>query len=257
MTSVLRAEFIKLTKRKLYWVMVLVLAAVMAMVAFFLLVFPTIAPEDFAAGFPVIEKPQAYSFGAVQALGQTWFPVVLAAILLGGETSTSIWAGALTMESRRWLHLLVKIGLTTVAAWVAMVAATLGWAVVAALFAAGGGAPSLSEWLGIAWKAGLTELAWVTLGFGATGLLRSVGPSIGLGLGFTFLEGILTLWRPWQDVSLSLASSRLIGEFGDLAGGFGFGGTGQMSFAQAVSVVFGWGVVGGVAAWFGLQVRDP
>lgn len=256
MIGLLRAELIKLVKRRLYWVMVLIFAAVMGLVAVLLLLLPTISPEAMQ-GFPGIEKPEAYTFGAAQALGQTWFPVVLAVVLLGGETGTSIWSFSLTLESRRWLHLLAKTIVTTVAAWLATLAAIAGWALVALLFAEGSGGPTLAEWLSIVWKTGLTEFTWVALGFAATGLLRSIGPAIGVALAFAFGEGILALWRPWQEVSLSLASSRLVGDFGDLSAGLGVGFSGPISFGQALAVVFGWAVVGVGLAIVGLQVRDP
>lgn len=256
MSGLLRAELLKLVKRRLYWVMVLIFAAVMGLVAVLLLLLPSISP-DAIPGMPVIAKPDAYTFGAAQALGQTWFPVVLAVVLLGGETGTSIWPFSLTLESRRWLHLVAKTVVTTVAAWLGALVAIAGWAVVAMLFAEGSGAPAVSEWMSIVWKAGLTEFTWVALGFAATGLLRSIGPAIGVALAFSFGEGILAFWRPWQEISLSLASSRLVGDFGDISAGLGVGLSGPLSFEQALAVVFGWVILGVGLAVFGLQVRDP
>lgn len=256
MTGLLRAELIKLLKRRLYWVMVVIFAAVMGLVAVLLLLLPSLSPEAIP-GVPTISKPDAYTFGAVQALGQTWFPVVLAVVLLGGETGSSIWSFSLTLESRRWLHLLAKTVVTTVAAWLATLAAIAGWALVAFFFAEGSGSPPVSEWASIVWKTGLTEFTWVALAFAATGLFRSIGPAIGVALAFAFGEGILALWRPWQEVSLSLASSRLVDDFGDLSAGFGVGFSGPISFGQALAVVLGWAAVGVGLAAFGLQVRDP
>ena len=256
MIGLLRAEVLKLVKRRLYWVMVLIFAAVMGLVAILLLLLPSVSP-DALPGFSGIDKPEAYTFGAAQALGQTWFPVVLAVVLLGGETGTSIWAFSLTLESRRWLHLLAKTIVTTVAAWLATLAAIAGWALVAFLFAEGSGSPPVSEWLAVVWKSGLTEFTWVALAFAATGLFRSIGPAIGVALAFAFGEGILALWRPWQQVSLSLASSRLVGDFGDISGGIGVGFSGPISFGHALAVVLGWALAGVGLAVVGLQVRDP
>ncbi len=256
MIGLLRAELIKLLKRRLYWVMVVILAAVMALVAVLLLLVPSISPEAIP-GMPAIVKPNAYAFGAAQALGQTWFPVVLAVVLLGGETGTAIWPFALTLESRRWMHLLAKTLVTTVAAWMATLAAIAGWAVLAMVFAEGSGALAASEWLSIILKAGLTEFTWVAIAFAATGLFRSIGPAIGVALAFSFGEGILALWRPWQEVSLSLATSRMIGDFGDLSAGIGIGSAGSVSFGHAIAVVFAWAALGVGLAVFGLQVRDP
>ena len=69
MTGLIRAEILKLLKRKLYWVMLLIFAGVMGMVAVLLIVLPPLAPEAFE-GFPGIERPDAYLFGATQAIGQ-------------------------------------------------------------------------------------------------------------------------------------------------------------------------------------------
>ena len=79
--SLVHAEYLKLSRRKLYYTMVLILAALVGLLAFFLLVFPRIAPE-FAEGVPLLEKPEAYVFGAQQVASQTWFPLILAVIML-------------------------------------------------------------------------------------------------------------------------------------------------------------------------------
>jgi hypothetical protein len=255
-TGLVRAELIKLLKRKLYWVMLAIFAVVMAMVAFLLLGLPSIAPEAME-GFGGIRKPAAYTFGAAQALSQTWFPLVLGVVLLGGETGSTIWAGVLTMESRRWRHLLVRWFVTAVASWIAMLAAIAGWAAVASALAEGFGSPSTGEWLAIVFKAGLIQLTWVAIAFGAVGLLRSIGPALGLVLALSFGEGLFALWRPWQNVSISLAQSRLIGEFGELTSGVGLLTSGEMSFGHALAVVLGWTAVGVGAAVAGLQLRDP
>jgi hypothetical protein len=256
MIGLIRAEVLKLAKRRLLWVMMLIFAALLGLVAVIFLVLPTVSPGALE-GLPTIEKPLAYTFGASQALGQTWFPMVLAVVLLGGETGTSIWPSSLTRESRRWMHLIAKTLVTTVAAWLANLLAIAGWALLAAIFAEGSGSPSITEWLSIAGKAGLTEFTWVALAFGATGLLRSIGPALGVALGFSFGEGILALWRPWQQISLTAASDRLIGDFGELAAGVGIGFASSMSFGQALAVVLGWALLGVGLAILGLQVRDP
>ncbi len=256
MTGLLRAELVKLAKRRLYWVMLFIFAAVMGLVAVLLLVLPSVSP-DALQGLPVIEKPDAYAFGAAQAIGQTWFPVVLAVVLLGGETGSSVWSFALTLESRRWRHLLAKTTVTTLAAWVANLAAIGGWSAVAAIAARGTGTLAGSEWLGVALKTGLIEFTWVGIGFGAVGLFRSIGPAIGFSLAFSFGEGILALWRPWQRISLSSASSRLFGDFGEFTAGIGIGFSQPMPFGRAVVVVAGWALVGVCLAIFGLQIRDP
>ncbi len=256
MTGLLRAETLKLVKRRLYWVMLLIFAVVTGLVAALMLVLPSVSP-DAIPGLPVIEKPEAYAFGAAQILGQTWFPVVLAVVLLAGETGSTVWSFALTLESRRWRHLIAKTLVTTLAAWIANLAAIAGWALVAALAAEGEGSLPFGEWVGIGLKAGAIQFTWVALAFGATGLLRSIGPAIGVALAFSFGEGILALWRPWQGVSLSSASTRLIGDFGEFSAGLGIGFSDPMPFGQALAVVLGWALLGSVLAFVGLQLRDP
>lgn len=257
MIGLLRAETVKLAKRKLFWVMSLILIVFSALTAWVLLALPTLVPEGEMAAFPVIPRPEAFSFGAAQVVGQTWFPVILAAVLLAGETATSIWAGSLTMESRRWMHLLAKFAVYSLAAWLAAVMAIGAWSVVTVAIAEGSGSPSVAEWLTMLGKIGVIQMTWVGIGLGFTALLRSLGAAIGAGLAFTVLEGLLALWEPWENVSLGIASSRFFGDFGEINAGFGMGAVGQMPFEHAVSVVLGWAVLGAAAAIFGLNLRDP
>lgn len=256
MSGLLRAETVKLRGRWLYWVMVGILAVVVGLTAFFFLVFPRIAPDQMA-GFGVPEKPSAYLLGASQVLGQTWFPVILAVVMLGSETGSSIWAATLTRESRRWLHGAVKLVVLTVASWLAMLAAIAGWAVVTALVAEGTGAPGMGTWAGVVWKTGLVQLTWIALGLAAAAALRSVGPAVGVGLALSFGEGLVALWRPWQEVSISSATTWLLGDVADL-GGMVSGAFGEpMGQLQAVAVLVGWAVLGAVVLVAGLQLRDP
>lgn len=254
MIGLLRAEVIKIAGRKIWWVMTAIVVLLLAGTAFVFTVLPNVSPEEFG-GMPAVRKPEAYLFGAAQAIGQTWFPLVFAAVLLAGETSTSVWAGSLTRESRRWMHLIAKLVVITVASTVAMGLGIAGWSVVTAIFAEGTGAPAAAEWLGVAWKIALTQATWVGLGLGMVALFRNMGPAIGVALGFSFLDGILALWDPWAEVSLSIASSRLIADMSALGGSFM--PTVDMGFGQAMAVVAGWTVLGLFLALIGLEVRDP
>ena len=257
MIGLIRAESIKLLKRKLFWVLALILVVFTALAAWLFLALPTLLPEGETAAFPVIPRPAAFSFGAAQVVGQTWFPVILAVVLLAGETSTSIWAGTLTMESRRWMHLVVKLLVYTVAAWLAAVLAIGAWSVITVAMAEGSGSPSLAEWMTILGKTAVIQATWVGIGLGFTAVLRSLGAALGGALAFSFLEGILALWEPWEQVSLGIASGRFFGDFGEINAGFGVSAVGGMPFAQAVIVVVGWAVLGSAAAIVGLQLRDP
>ncbi|MGH8872299.1 MAG: hypothetical protein ACRDWS_10010 [Acidimicrobiia bacterium] len=252
--SLVHAEYLKLSRRRLYLVMVLILAALVGLLAFFLLIFARIAPE-LAEGVPLLEKPGAYVFGAQQVAGQTWFPLILAVVMLGSEFGSTVWATALTRDSRRLYQVSARFFVLSIASWLAIAAGIAGWAVVTLLAVTGEGGPSASDWLGILWKVGLIELSWTAIGLGAVAQLRSVGPAIGAALALYFIDPILGLWGPWENVSLSAATNALFQI--DLGGGFGalVPGSG-LSLAHAVAIVLGWTALGLVLTWWGLQRRD-
>lgn len=254
MIGLIRAELIKITGRKLWLIMTVIFVVLMAGTAFVFLVLPSVSPDEFQ-GMEAIEKPEAYMFGASQALGQTWFPLIFGAILLAGETSTSVWASSLTRESRRWMHLIAKLVVTSAASAVAIAMGIGAWSVVTVLVAEGSGAPGLGEWASLAWKVGLTQVTWVGLAFGMVAIFRSMGPAIGMVLGFSVLDGVLALWEPWTEVSLSIASSRLVQDLSAATAPFmpEIG----MGFGQAMAIVLGWTAFGLMLALIGLEVRDP
>jgi hypothetical protein len=253
--SLLHAEYLKLSRRRLYLVMILILAALVGLLAVLFLIFPQVAPELAAEGdLPIIDKPAAYLFGAQQVAGQTWFPLILAVVMLGSEFGSTVWATALTRDSRRLPQLSARFVVLAVASWLAVVLGIAGWAVVTALAASGAGGPDAADWLGLLWKVGMIELAWTAIGLGAVAMLRSVGPAIGAALAFYFVDSILILWSPYQNISLSTATSALFqitipGEFGDLFGG-------SLPLGHAVAVMLGWTLIGLVLTWWGLQRRD-
>ncbi len=253
MMGLVRAELIKLVKRRTYWVLLVVLAALTALLAFIFFVLPQIIGEA-DQGFPDIQKPDAYIFGAQQVLGQTWFPLILAVMFLAGELATSTWATALTRNSVRWQHLLARLLVSTGGAWVAMLISIAGFGLATYFFAEGSGFPSGSEIVGVVWKSLLVMTTWVALGFAASAWLRSVGPAIGAVLAFSFGEGLLALWEGWRNVSLSIHTSALLGSldiggFGDLLGG-------DISVGRGLTVVVAWAVASLIAAWAGLQLKD-
>jgi hypothetical protein len=234
--------------------MVLILAALVGLLAFFLLIFPRIAP-DFAEGVPLLEKPEAYVFGAQQVAGQTWFPLILAVVMLGSEFGSTVWATALTRDPRRTTQISARFVVLTVASLLAIAAGIAGWAVVTALAVPGEGVPATSEWLALIWKVALIELAWTAIGLGAVAMLRSVGPAIGAALALYFVDPILGLWGPWENVSLSAATNALFGV--DVAGGFGALVPGaDLAVPHAVGIVLGWTIVGLALTWWGLHRRD-
>ncbi|MGZ5385692.1 MAG: hypothetical protein ACXWH0_17160, partial [Acidimicrobiia bacterium] len=251
MTGLFRAELIKLLKRRTFYVLVLVLAVLTGLLAAIFFLLPR-AVET--AEIPVIAKPDAYIFGAQQVLGQTWFPIILSTMFLAGELATSAWATALTRNARRWQHLVARLLTTTIASWLAMLAAIGGFALVALFLAEGTGSLALVEWWGIAWKALLVVFTWVALGMAASAWLRAVGPAIGATLAFSFAEGILALWSVWRSISLSIHTSALLGSL-DIGGFGGILGE-QPSFGRALAVVLGWCIVSIAAAYAGLHFRD-
>lgn len=252
--SLLHAEYLKITRRKLYPTMVAIIAFFVGITAFLFMVFVQIAP-DIAGDIPTVPKPDAYTFGAQQVAGQTWFPLILAVVMLGGELSTTAWATSLTRDSRKLIQILARMFVYTVAGWVGFLIGVGIWSVLAALFADGSGAPSFVEWVGYVWKMGLVSLAWTSLGLGTVAALRSMGPAIGAALAFSFLESFLALWAPYGNVSLTAATSGLF-EF-VLSGAVGaFVPGGDLSLIHSILVVFGWTLVGlGLTGW-GLHYRD-
>ena len=252
--SLLHAEYLKISRRKLYPLMVVILGVFVGAAAFFLLAFGQIAPE-LADDVPVLERPEAYITGAQQVAGQTWFGLILAVVLLGGEFGTTAWATALTRDARKPVHIMARLAVFVAAAWVAMLLATAGWALLVTFVSPGSGGPDLVEWGGIALKLGLIQLAWVSLGMGAISILRSIGPAIGVVIGFSFIESLLGLWAPYENISLTAASTGLfqtedLGVFAQFVPGA------DMGTAQSVAIIVGWSILGILLTWIGIQRRD-
>lgn len=252
--SLLRAEYRKISRRKIYPGMVLVLLIFVGLAAFFLIVFGEIAPE-IADELPVLEKPEVYEVGAQQATTQTWFPLILAVVLLGGELSTTVWATSLTRDARKTRQVLARLFTYTVATVLASILAFALWVVLAVIFAPGDGFMAGDDLMGVVWKSAVVALAWTSLGTGAVALLRSVGPAIGVGLAVYFAESFLALWGPWQNVSLTAASTGLFSV--DFGGGFaGFVPGGGLPLWHQLAILAGWTVLGLGLTWWGLQRRD-
>lgn len=255
MIGLIKAEMIKLTGRKLYPVMVLILAAFTGLAAFFLMIFGQINTTAASEGLPVLEKPEAYLLGIQQVVGQTWFPLIMAVVVLGGELASTIWATSLTRESRKTWHVAARLLVFTVASWIAMLFGIGIWAALTAVFADGVGGPSTGEWLEIVWKTAFTQVAWVALGLGFISLLRSIGPAIGVVLALSFGEGLLALWRPYGNVSLTGATT---GIFGDVPiPGLGeLFSTSANTVLHSVVIILSWSALGLLLTWWGLNRRD-
>lgn len=252
--SLLRAEYRKISRRKLFPVMTLVLVAFVALGAFFLIVFGEIAPE-LAENLPVLSKPGVYEVGAQQAATQYWFPLILAVVLLGGELSTTVWATSLTRESRKMRQALARFSTYSMATLVAFLIAFGFWVVLALVFAPGEGFMGGGDLIGVVWKSAVIAITWTSLGTGAVSILRSVGPAIGVGLAIYFAEGFLALWGPWENVSITAASTALFavdfgGPFAQFVPGVG------LSPLHRLAIMAGWTLLGIGLTWWGLQRRD-
>lgn len=255
MILLVRAEILKLLRRKTYLLMVVILAALVGMTAFFVVLFPRIAPE-LAEGLQPIPKPDGYVFGAQQIVGQTWFPMILAVMMLGSEVSGTFWATSLTREARRIRHVLSRLGVLSVAAWLAVLAAIAGFAVVVVFGGVGDGRLTVGEWLNIGAGALLVQVAWVAIGLGLVGILRAIGPAIGVALALTFAESLLVIWRPYTRVSLSANSMALLGT-ADVGGMMGdFYPISDITRGRAAAVVAVWTVAALGLAWWSLARRD-
>ena len=254
--TLLKAEWIKLTKRWVFPVMMLILLVLTGMSAVVLLVLPEVAP-DAIEGLPSLTRRDASILGVQTVIGQTWFPLILAVVMLGSEVTSTAWAAALTREARRVRHIAVRLGTLAVASWVASVIAIVLWEVLASIYTEGAAPFDALGWLGVAWKVLLVQTTWVALGLGAIALLRSTGVAIGIVVAYSFLEGLLTLWRPYGEIALSSASNALIGQvLADVSGGFGVGAADAMAFGQAIAVVLGWTLLGSGLTWLGLARRE-
>lgn len=252
--SLIHAEYLKVSRRKLYPIMVGVLLALVAMLGFFFLIFGDLLPEA-AEGVPVIPKPAAYVFGAQQVATQTWFPMILGVVLLGGELATTAWAAGLTRNPSVLRHVGARLLVFTIAGWIAFMIGTLVWAVMAHLWAQGSGSLSALDWLGVGWRTGMVALVWTSLGLAAVALIRSVGPAIGAVIGFLFLDQLLILWTAYQNVSLYAASSALFGHFIEGPMGEFFPGS-SITTQHAMVVLLAWTGLGLGLTWLGLRTRD-
>jgi len=254
--SLVHAEYLKMSRRKLFPVMLLILGLLMLLTAvLFFVVLPAI--PEFAGDSPVPERPDAFVFGAQQVAGQAWwFAVILATTVLGGELSGTAWATALTRDSRKLNHVASRLLIFSAASWFAFLVGTALWAVVTLLAADGSGAPEMAEWLGLVWRFALIALSWTSIGLGAVALTRSIGPAMGIALGFSFLDSILAPFLgPYERVSLTAASNGMFDVGGD--GPFSvFIPGADLSLTQTIIITLGWSLLGFGLTWWGLQRRD-
>ncbi|NNF63548.1 MAG: hypothetical protein HKN07_04745, partial [Acidimicrobiia bacterium] len=160
MMHLVRSETIKLTKRRVFPVMTIVLVALCGLTGVIFLVLPEFVPDGIE-GIPVLDRRDAVILGIQTVLGQTWFPMILAVIMLGSEVTKNTWSASLTREARRGWHVGAKLGVMTVATWVAVAVIIGVWVGFAYLLTEGSVGFSAIDWFGVAWKPLLVQLMWV------------------------------------------------------------------------------------------------
>lgn len=257
--SLVRAEYLKITRRKIYPVMTIVLGVVMAFLGLLFYVVIPALPEAAGGGeVPVTVRPEAFVFGAQQVAAQAWwFAVILATAILGGEVATTAWATALTRDSRKASHVLARFGVFAVGSWLAFLVGTALWMLITLLFAEGTGGPDAGELLGLVWQFAVIAAAWTALGLGAVGLTRSIPVAMGIALGLSFLDSILAPFVDfYETISLTAATNGIfdVGGGDDIFTAFVPGG--DMSLLHALLVLAGWTLLGLGLSWWGLQRRD-
>ena len=255
--SLVHAEYLKISRRKLFPIMLVLLAFLMAFIGLLFFVLLPVLPETAGGGSPIPQRPEAFVFGAQQVAGQAWwFAVILATAVLGGEVASTVWATGLTRDSRKLSHISSRFAVFTVASWLAFLVGTAVWAVITWLAAEGSGSPELSEWLGLAWKFIAIAAAWTSIGLGAVAMSRSIAVAMGVALGIAFIDSIVAPFVDfYETVSLTAATNGIFDVGGD--GPFSaFIPGGDMSLTHALTVMAGWALVGLIFTWWGLQRRD-
>jgi hypothetical protein len=255
--SLVHAEYLKVSRRKLFPIMLALLAFLMAFVGLLFYVLLPALPEAAGGDAPLPQRPEAFIFGAQQVAGQAWwFAVILATAVLGGEVAGTVWATSLTRDSRKLSHISSRFIVFTVASWIAFLVGTAVWAVITWGAADGSGSPELSEWIGLVWKFLVIAGAWTSIGLGAVAMTRSIAVAMGIALGVSFVDSIVAPFVEfYEKISLTAASNGIFNVAGD--GPFaGFIPGGDMSLAHALGVMIGWALVGLAFTYWGLQRRD-
>lgn len=253
MTTLLSAERVKLTNRRLPWVLGGILVLLTIVGAFFQFLAVEIFDDPSLTALDVPEQPEAYLYGFLNAAGSTWVPVILAVVMLGGEFSRGTWAVSLTWESRRWLQLVARLVVIGLGAVVLGLIGVVVWGVFAAVFADGSGLPQLGDIVLATIKLGYVQFVWVAVGLAAAALIRSTGLAVGLAVGLTFVEQLLAIWPAYQDFSIGSASSGLFGlELPVVVGS----AVGLPDPTRSAAILLVWGAISLGVAWASLQYRD-
>ena len=217
MTGLIRAEWAKVTRRKLAWILALVSVALSGIGTAFTLILADILEGTDELVLPPPTKPEAYVSALQSAAGNTWVPIILVTIIVAGEYAKGTWPVSLTWDSRRTRHLGAKfMVLTAVSAAIILITAVVTLAITVVL-AEGSGFLTFGEISVIIGKVLLVQVAWVGIALLGSVLFRSAALAVGLTLGFSFAEQILGLLPIYRRISLSNAVTGIFGQF-DLTG---------------------------------------
>lgn len=213
MIGLVRAEWVKATKRKLAWILALVSLLLSGIGTAFTLILADVLEGTDELILPAPTKPEAYVSALQSAAGNTWVPIILVTVVVAGEYAKGTWPVSLTWDTRRLHHLAAKfVVLTAVSAAIILVTAALTL-LITVLLADGDGFLGMGEMVVILGKIVLVQVAWVGLSLLGAVLFRSAALAVGLTLGFSFAEQILGLVPVYRRISLSNAVTGLFGQF--------------------------------------------
>lgn len=215
--GLVQAEWVKVTRRKLAWMLALVSILLSGFGTAVTLILADLLEGSEELVLPAPTKPEAYVSALQSAAGNTWVPIILVTVIVAGEYSKGTWPVSLTWNARRVHHLTAKfVVLTTISAAIILVTA-LVTLLITVVLAEGDGFLGAGEIVVTAAKIVLVQVAWVGLSLLGAVLFRSAALAVGLTLGFSFAEQILGLVPIYRRVSLSNAVTGIFGQF-DLSG---------------------------------------
>ncbi len=253
MRALLSAEVIKLTKRKMPWVLGGILVFLTALGAFLQYAAADLFDSADLEVLAVPDKPEAYLYGFLNAAGNTWVPVILAVVMLGYEFSKGTWGISLTWDASRSRHLMAKLAVLTGGATVLALLGVVVWMGFSAAMAEGAGFVSVAELVLATGELVFVQATWVAVGLAAVALIRSTGLAVGLAVGLTFVEQLLALWPAYQDYSIGGATSGIF----DLQLPVVVGNPLVLPDpGRSAMILLIWGVVSLGVAWAAVTYRD-
>ncbi|MEJ3405291.1 ABC transporter permease [Rathayibacter sp. YIM 133350] len=267
------AEFLKVLTTRTWWVLAIVMAAYVALLAGglgglfgYISAHPEAARGGSGGGLPPGTAVQQLIYGFATTIGYV-FPVLLGALATTGEFRHQTLTPTFLATPRRGLVLLAKVKVFF------LVGAVFGVIAWAASLTAGGlvlGAVGLESQLGHpdVWaEAGRGILAmalWSAIGVGLGALVRSQVAAIVIVLAFTqFVEPLLRLAAGFIDATAAIgrflpgaASDALVGSSFYSIAGTGGGASDPLSWWAGALVLLAYAVLFTVAGYFTSWRRD-